>query len=266
MKAFENAPKMFLLTNELPDNSEWIDKSKIFNWSEVQDIVLDKEAKVVSTSGRLTGSYDIYRNEIQEIGIPANDLKTENLFYIHHTNPAMTRWNRYDYDPTPFGVKQIFHLHPDATLVILGANRIAKFNRDFPNAKELRTYLKTKALEWKDNSNKHDRIAHVIQDERRLASIRILDRDSVDDPDLKEMIGLSKRNIKSFLTELELWKGLVTVDSFARDWDNPLKKYALLANLDLTYLAKSAISDLYIYLNAAYAATKEEVEDAVHAR
>lgn len=252
-KKFETNPRRFILTDKLPADSAWIDKKKIYDWQEVKDTIVESDSTKGPKSDRPTGSYDAFIGTVSTLAIEADKLSRKHLFYIHSSVPK----NKYGYHPRPAELSPLLELHPDATLVTLTANRIAKFQRDFPMAQDAREYIRAKASAWEASISKEDRIANTMHKSGDYDLLRFLDPEKVDDPKLIEAIGLFGRNIQSLLNSEKNWRNWVRVKG--ADWKNPLEAYPLAANLDLTYRGLSDIvkAELHLYLNAAYAARKE---------
>ena len=252
-KKLGDTSRSVILTKELPANKEWIDKSKVFPWQEVKDTMIEKEGSSPRADGRPTGSYDAFVAGTSQRGIPADSLSRTELFYVHASIGG--NWHS-----RPGGIDSLLLLHPNATLVTLQKNRINKFIRDFPMAKELNEYLKNKAIEWKDSIDVDDRIAYHIQDNYSYNDFKKLDKDLVADPELKKLIILVKRDVKTLRQEIKNWSNWIRLDDFDKsEWVCPLDKYPLLANLDLTYASQPAIVDAYVYLNAAYKARQGRI-------
>jgi len=245
--------KYFIFCGELPDNHQWIDKSKIYDYAEIKAEVLPKKAAVTDGS-RPTGSYDAFVGGVSSRGIPADDLSRIELFWVHGSSGS----GGYGYHPTPHGLSEILKLHPNATVVTLGANRIAKFERDFPTAWNLGTYLRTKATEWESNISDADRLAWLMHEDRdTYGFLKKLDPKLVNDPVLKKAINISKRDIKKLLDEEVMWSGFICIDRDKLKSPDPFENYRLAAKLYLTNLEDCDISEMYVYFNAVYETAKK---------
>lgn len=249
----DGAVTEFIFVRELPEqNRHWIDPKNVIQWADIKAIKIEKENKV-NGSGRLTGSYDAFVAGQSEGEIPASDLKTGNLFWANSS--VRTSWGGH---PKPDGLDALLKLHPDATVVTMQANRIEKFKRDFPTSQNITEYLRGKAVEWEKSVSERDKLTYVVlHDYSYGGMLKGLDADQVDDPEIKALIKLSTRSIATLENEIRRWSHFVRLNTTtaAAKFTATVEKYPLLGYL--TRVDHRGRNDLYVYLNAAYAARKE---------
>lgn len=245
-----NGVVQFIFVRTLPEaHKHWIDPANIIQWDDIKAIKIEKEAKL-NGSGRLTGSYDAFVKGVSEGQIPASQLDTTNLFYAHSS--VRNSWGGH---PEPRGLKALLKLVPNATVVTLQENRIAKFVRDFPQAQEVNAYMTAKAAEWEKGVSHDDRIAYVIQHDYRLGGLlKSLVAERVNDPELLALVKHARRSLVSLENEVSRWSNYrrLDVSNVSTDVQTILDRYPLLAYL--TNVTGSAKNDVYIYLDAATAA------------
>jgi len=187
-------------------------------------------------------------------GIPADDLSRIELFWVHGSSGS----GGYGYHPTPHGLSEILKLHPNATVVTLGANRIAKFERDFPMSQNLNTYLKNEAIKWESNISDTDRLAWLLHNERETYGfLKKLNPRFVNDPVLKKIINLSTKDIDTLLSEEKLYQDWISIDTSKLKAPEPFENYKLAAKLYLTNLDECDINEMYVYFNAVYETAKK---------
>jgi hypothetical protein len=259
-----------IFCSELPKHSSWIDKSRVYNWeTDIKPIQIDGTTKGVT--GRLTGSYDyVTKIDGRKIGVPANDIPTKNLYWITPLTQKEInynynrRWNSsYEYDADGMRHRELFFSEfPDAVVVLLSANRVEKFVRDFPTAINLIQALKARAAAWESSVSDADKLAyklqnlsgeHYVTDYSNLAQ---LEYNEINDPFLKKMIKSYTRNVDHIRDNSKKWAKVTKLDTTSVEFECPYVKYPLLGNMDLTRADESAKVHAVIYVNAVHGATK----------
>jgi hypothetical protein len=242
-------PEYFVLMDRVP-NRNWIEKSNLHKWSEVAAQKIVRE-NVKRNDGRPSGSYEGTVCGLSQSTILAKDIDV--------TRPLFYRSKRSRSDVTT----AINALYPDATLVVIGDNRINKLVRDFPHAQKAETVLKQRAQDWADNLTHEERLYLHFKDPRRYyydPELNAYDASKIDDPDLAEAVRASQVKSNATLDKENKMYSLWT-DLKPLDWTNPIKKYDLLTDKRFYGRLQGRTADhVYLYLNAAYAADKEETE------
>jgi hypothetical protein len=231
-----------IFCNKLPMRA-WIDPKTVYPWSEIKEQKIVRE-KTKTTSGRPSGSYTGYVAGLYVNIIQAADIDV--------TKPIFYR------DKYEGGHKEIFHLHPDATIVTLGQNRVAKFKRDFPTAKQVTPYIQAQADKWWKSLSNDDKLMLKINESRSLADLMALDASKIDDPELVRVVTILKTNkpeVKAMYNIL----GRHIVGGATFSWSNPLDAYPLLTSALRYDTMRGMFADhAYLYINAAYAAGQEK--------
>lgn len=239
----------------------WLDTtgSNYIMW---EDLVkaLPVKPKVPSTAGgrvkKVKGSFDMYSAAgfAYEKEIP-DDYDADVYFFM---TPGERK--SYDYNLT-YIINHLPGDNSDLNVVMVGANRLAKFNRDYPDIKEFLPYAKSKVI--KDGAgllskDSKDIMSVDYSDKRWLER---LDAKKVDDPEVLRYIGLAKgtpdkteyeRNI-TLSQYLKMWNHVKTWEP--KTEKEILKKYPLLSSLNYY----SMHEHVYVYINAVYAARKDKV-------
>ena len=239
----------YILFTEGDDDvdSVWVDKTRFVDWETLKSALPKKAPKprqIGITGGRLPGSFDIITKDGRQNEQVISS--TNNLFFI--TIQDEKDWN----------VRQVLTLlGSSATVVILGANRLKKFNRDYPSVKEFTKWAQAKVVIdgpslLSDDAKKIRGIDHSVR-----AWANALDVSRVDDPEfaaVRELIKNEKSLTKAYEDNLTLarWvKMWYSVKEHRATEDASLmRRYPLLAYLNYNRHPEH----VYIYLNAAYAA------------
>lgn len=237
----------FLLVETLP-NSEWIDPTQVRTWEEVK---ATKLAQAKRQDGRPAGAYRAYAGG-SYVTLQADEIDTTNpIFYFVGSYDSNTMLVREE--------------NPNATFVELSSNRVAKFMRTFPTAKNVTEAAKEMAQTWADSLTEEECLALHLHDEGRYTRslLNELDEARIDDPDLQMVIDLSRQDVsKTLLEQRKKYWYLYELPEFT--YDNPVEKYPLLdAYMECghywnTEKQCSAREHLYTYLNAAFAAAEME--------
>ncbi len=239
---------VFLHDTDLP-NVDWIDPMLVCDWADVAATKLPSQGR---EDGRPSGSYRATDKDGLRVTVLAEDIDPDGpIFYYDH--------NSY---PTA-QIKLIRDRHKDAIFVELMTNRVGKFTRLFPNAREVRRYTRELAEKWLKGLSKKNRIAIFVKENHTggYQTLNDLDATKIDDPDLKLAVELLTYDLPTKVkNSYQKYQSYVTVDA---DWTNPADNYPLLALYLENYfgygegvddLKATALDHLYIYLNAAYAA------------
>lgn len=241
----------FILVPEIPaEYTIWIDPTLIHPWEEVKAQKIVREGQT-RRDGRPSGSYEGCVNGVHQQVIKAEDIDTSNpIYYVNRTHDHR-HWQYVSFLNTT-GKKY--------TYILLPGNRVAKFQRDFPNAISATTAVADIIKTWKDNLTQEQIDLLVVGDDyyRRndLAMLRKLDDSLVDDPEVKRAIQMASNqlNVKLKGEYDSLFKGHLNLKS---TWQSPLKKYVLLTGSNIYGTMNDKLKqEVYIYLNAVYAAGK----------
>jgi hypothetical protein len=240
----------------------WIDSSLRADWDvDIRPIKLNTNKPGVS--GRLRGSYDVFKDGRWHIGTPADRIDTSELFWINlnefsEKDTTRGRWNvRREAERHNERVlkrrKTVTDRYPNATFVELPSNRIEKFLRDFPMARTVDDVFMEIYNEFKVGIKKADLVRLKIEDCGNVGMLRMLDPNKVGDPQLATAIRQAKRKINLDLKNgIQRMRGLIggfTVDNdkaLKVKWVNPLDNYPLASSQNIEHT--------YLYINAVYAA------------
>lgn len=236
-----STPEFFILTKECPI-PEWVDPATIHPWNEVaaQKIVRETQKRY---DGRPTGSYEGYLATKWQSVIEAKDIDT--------TKPVFWLAKEWDYGSNR---KIIDHNYPDATVVRLGLNRINKFKRDFPMAKEVREHSKELAEAWRNKLSSEQVVSIHLSTSGEIDELKHFDPELINDPQLKSIVSMSKVRDTILIGEHKLYNNWVTLP----DWKNPFNEYKLLTSCSSYDIMKADFREhCYLYLNAVYAAKQE---------
>lgn len=235
-------PTYIILTKEVPI-PEWVDPTTIHDWEEVQAQKIVRETQK-RNDGRPTGSYEGYVAGTRANIIVAADIDTSKPIFYYEKN-----WG-------DSGKKIIDANYPDATIVVLGQNRINKFKRDFPTAKHMREHAKELGKKWVESLSKDDLWYIQISESGDRGNLSRFDAAKIDDPELKRIVTLSNTRNEALLSQKALYSGwLIT---YPEALPSPFSKYPLLTSSSMYDIMKEDFREqCYLYLNAAFAAKQE---------
>jgi hypothetical protein len=248
-------PMFFVLTNTAPD-SPLVRKDRIFDWEDV------RQTKLPPTTmyrGKLVGSYDLIKGfgAYPLVGeIQAKDIDATKPIYFYCD--VETKNDR------SYGIKsRAQHAspycealdEPGATFVAFPPNRRAKFERMFPEAREVREVLIERSTKFmKDLSQDKKKALAVRQIERWNRCLALQDA-TISDPEVVAMLRLATLDIN------DEYKKFIAFSKFHNDIrthlpevPNPMDKYPLVDNI--RYM-NDGVAKLHaaIYVNAVYDAS-----------
>lgn len=229
-------PKHIYVTRSGHPDVKWIGKDNIIQWADVRAIKLQRTA-TAKVNGRLAGSYDMIvdgQTMYQKIGAEID--QSYPVFYHHgpvHSVPSLNL---------------IREAHPKFTIVALGANRIAKFQRIFPQALTATKEVERLAKVWLDSLTKDQRIRLVMPSSAGNNHYSKLDASRIDDPELRDAIRIAKIDVSGIVQKYRQYSYLV--DTAAKvQWTDPMDNYPL---ADFYYHADES----YEYVNLTYSNRK----------
>lgn len=230
-------------------DSPWVDKTKFVDWETLKAALpkKPKQPRQAVIGGRLAGSFDI----INSLGRQNEQTisSTNDLYYIRVQ------------DEKEWDVKNVLGLlKSKATVVILGANRLDKFNRDYPMVKEFTEWAKSQVVVDGSSllSDDAKKIRGIDYEARRW--VNALDPTRLDDPEFADI----RRLIKNEDALTEAYERNLTLARWCKMWysvkehrvttdDSLMTRYPLLRSMSYG----RPHDHVYIYLNAAYAAETE---------
>lgn len=227
------------------DIVDWVDPENIVDWKVIELIKLPRKGREAQ-AGRVAGSYDMYLvkggEATWEEGVVSDDIPANvPVFYC-------------DADEDSNHMHILKNFEQDFAIVPLSPNRVAKFERLFPNAMRSRTKILELHKAWAKKITRNDRLAFTIQQYNTwdCRELRKLDAKKIDDPDVRKAIRLAGRDLTKTIEDAKLF-GSIASTSFKVDWTNPLDDESVYP----LYNSDCEKNHLYMYLNVAYAAKKE---------
>lgn len=233
-------PSLFVIVPRLPrEIRQWIPKERIFKWAEIDAEKLPSTGKGGGKrqDGRPTGSYDLWTSGSMSMsrGVEADTIPTKNLFYYN----GPTGW----YASMPPEVKRLLGLVDGANVVVLAANRIAKFERDFPMARKVGERLAELRKEWRDGLKPNELLALRFHGPNIVEN---LNPDRIEDPKLRRLVKALKNRTR-LVKEMNVHGAEV---GRAADGDQAWENYPLLSSISHYY--GKPHEHVYTYLNAVY--------------
>jgi len=221
------------------DERYWTQDIRTVRWADIEALKVPRTTNGGGTKKR--GTYaGILPDGTESDAIPASTIDTSLPILFANTN----RWGLRRLRSVKMG------LVPQGYVLALPQNRIEKFKRDFPSAQRIGDWAVEQAALALKAIPADDLCALRFQRTYEVEGLRVLDERRVDDPDLKGAIRLAQRDVIAHSETLEKWGARAG----AYDGPHPLDKYPL---VQYTRWGEELLDDLYLYLNAAYAARKE---------
>lgn len=243
-------PKFFILSPHKPD-ATFIPADKIIDYADVKAVKLEYNRSGNYAGGRLKGSYDIYIGGSSRTEVPADKLDTsKGICYL---------------DTTLHG-KEIDWTIAQAlkdggykgTLVLLTANRVDKFNRDFPKAKTVGKVLAGIYNRMVKKVTERDVLIEKVRSEID-SSWRQIDPATINDPALREALMMRKeatspawKMINDTFCNYQI-RRIAGVETYTRqdvEFNDPTDDYKVAQHM-LRYC--DDIDHVVLYLNAVYA-------------
>ena len=257
INAFATDVSYVLLTSEKNLQVDWVPSDRVITWEKLKERAPKKSrpAKTTTTApGRIAGSWDYYdKHQFHgEKTIPNNAI----LYYIETVAK-----NRL---PTSMSIVNILKLiDDDGVVVILPANRKAKFLRENPKAKSFMDYMES-YITW-DGKKLLSPTGKKILSLTSVVTqwVERLKNSKIHDPEIKSLQA-ALENKDSHLSEYNRHYQLAGMTGrkykFKRfgpgdsnNQYNPFDSYTLLEGLSF-YRSSDMIDDVVIYINAAYQA------------
>lgn len=241
----------FLLIEKIPTtHRKWIDPKNIYKWADVAAEKVKIERAAARRDGRPTGSYEGYVNGEYKRVIQADEIDQSNpVFYVNKTAFS-------------FGQNHVNVLSElgDHTVVLMASNRIKKFEREFPAAKPAINFINERIQKWLKNLSEGDKIAIGLQDDYEYRYLKGLDSERIDDPTLKDTVAtLTGERLKKINKKRNLYAPVYRMHFASNLTSNPADAYPLLTALNgYATMNNERKEHLYLYINAAYAARKEQ--------
>jgi len=225
----------------------------VFTWEEVNAEKIIR-AKVPRSDGRPTGSYEGYIGAVFSNSIEAGDIDLTKPLYWY-PKVKEDRWSR----PVPNGMRIVQKMEKDATIIELGANRVAKFQRDFPHAMTTRERVQELADAWVKGLTNDDKIwLSMKQDSSNCWILSKLIESDVLDPELRLAIQsctTSNKTLEENHSQYQSW----VADKLNLEKVNPLAAYPLLTSMSMYGTMSAELKNhMTIYVNAVYSAAQNK--------
>lgn len=230
----------FALSAGEPDPlvAEWFGKDRIIDWAPIDAIKLPREARATTVSGRIPGSYNfIGPDGAYHSGRPGDEIDQSKP--VHYVRSArLYAAERYR---TALG---------EVTVVALSENRIEKFCRLFPSAKDVATLIADEYQAWIKSLDDDSREALLMRLERAQRTLRLMDADKVDDPAIRRAIRLAKLDTDALAAKRTSYQEIMgwLDPSDLGETKDALEPYVLFDAAQMHYHPEH----VYRYLNTEY--------------
>lgn len=242
----------YVLLNELPFKT-WVSKDRIIDWEKIKAIKLPKDG--TTQGGRPVGAYDVIMPGQQYTAVvEAKELVAiKDLYWFpYQVGLDSTIW------------KLVQSEKPGAALVKLKENRVAKFERTFPQAKRLRDAAREIAQAWFDGLSSDQRKWLSVKQNSEANQLALLDGKKIHDPQLATIARIAKQKHDGLLEKARsynyLYEGELEFKDIEIDEDYPLMNLGSM-RYGMTDEEKAAYKEhVYLYLNAVYASKQAQAQ------
>ncbi len=260
-------PEHFILYGVEPPLNGWVPQDRFLSWEDIKAIKIEREtsgAYGVKTK-KVSGSYPVWlldgdNKAKYKFEVLASDLDTSKPIY-YYTTQTFSSWRKEDNDwrVGPAAARYL----PEGTVVKLALNRIEKFKRDFPEAKELVPSLQ--AIHEAKVLALDDEIKQAWAQQARGADLlKQLDPDYINDPMLRKAIESARLKVDGKVgpigemqrCDIGSWLRLPEVDLSEIEIYELAEHYPLAAAR--TSLYGEPHEHVYIYMNHIYALRSNE--------
>ncbi len=236
------AEHFYAVTAVPKDLVRWIDPSKIKSWLDVKATKLPKVAGANGRKAALGAArYDAHTED---------GLKTLALDEINPTNLMFCgkRDDSYpDYDLLKFHFRKF-------TVLTLGANQLAKVQREFPKIRRFSTVEKELRDKWVSELTEEDKV--YLSSRGQSETYKVFDEDRILDPVMKQAISLAKSKRDALENALRVHSPVY----IEADVPTPLDKYPLVQALR-SWQWKDMEDHIYFYMNGIYQAKQMAASD-----
>lgn len=254
----ERPERFILITGPLPpDLRTWIGDAKVYDWRvgpplEKAPSQRRERSAANGGTGINAGVYDVrdLRGYAGSAHVPVRAVDARDLDRsrpILYTFKNVESWGvvKEQREATDRIAR---HVSPDAQIVLLGLNRAAKFQRDFPRSESLEKYNARMRAEWIAKMSADDRAYLTIANGPGVGVFKSLEVDRIDDPALKEAVRIANLPLGHLLEEQRIFGTVPT-----GDFKDPRARYPL---FPYGAVALKEREHVYLYVNAAYGATR----------
>lgn len=239
-------PAQFITCHHKP-NSPWIEPKNIIAWQPVSEIKLPRVSKALGRdlSGRIPGSYDVYVHNDGtfnwEWGIPAEDFDDTIPLY----------WDTYHRNTVERHGKALAEVEDAFQIVALSSNRIDKFRRFFPQARQFSDVAHEYWKYWSaDYLAKHERDLIALNQTVGTSRYLIFGHGRLADPRLnyaRTLARMANHQFDRYNDTLKWFKRMSIRYSLGGEWDDPMERYPLLKYSDTRHTKHNRL-----YVNAVY--------------
>lgn len=241
----------------------WVDTTseRFVDWEDLKAALPKRTPKPRSLStgpSRIPGSFDYWTKDGMHYEKPLPANKT--VYYIRIKDES-------EKGETKVNVRQVLTLlNDDSAVIRLGENRINKFTRENPQAKNFMTIFPKKVVTKSETLLSADAKRVLSFSSETQDWIRKFDLSKLDDPAFKEaadLIAQRPKLLEAYDRNYNLAvamnmrynverHGITAADS------SLLKNYPLLDTIRNSYYSRLPMEHVYIYMNAAYAAAQKK--------
>ncbi len=240
--------------DELPaDVKAWIDPARVVTWSHIKANYKIERATASGGYGswkQVKGSYeDVWTENGAAVGeTPADKIRQDKPIFFFQTR----EWHYRN------AVEALKSDYPAFTLVKLQANRVGKFQRDFPAAQHVRTVLDGLLDKFLKSVTLEQRKAAFVQSNLAygLPILQDIDPAKIDDPALREIMRLGKIDLKSLTARANVFGYAMRrrVEVPHKEISDPLSSYPMLMLTRHQRPSPTMKQHILLYINAAFAA------------
>lgn len=226
---------------------QWFEGATIVDWAEISKLKIPTKRRYSRTGvAKPTGSYKkAYVNGQYVDTLVAADIDT--------SKPIFYTTGEVFFNCSHEAIAT--HKPGGFTYVFLTPNRVNKFCRDFPKAKEPNEFLRKLVERKAKKITREDMYLEAVRQNARRTCLEYIDADRVLDPAIKHARELMSAPRSA---RMVAWDKIDHLASYVRadvnlptvEWEDPLEAYTLIP--ERYYLKRTDMNHIYLYMNALF--------------
>jgi hypothetical protein len=238
-----NRYSIYVLLKDKPDAEtiSWLNPDCVVDWKEVAATKIVRAKRSTKDPNMIYGAYDAINSSGHAKRMEANELVGKKLYHWH----GMIG-DAYNY------AAALREFEPDALVVSLASNRIAKYDRVFPESKDVVTAVQDLYTTWNDSLTEDDKLAIALhQNYSTPYRSNLVKAEDFDDPYLSKVITLSKKRDDINIRRWDLFRYCVSTHQ-RMEMVDPLEPYPLVSSHSLINHDPKTREHVRMYINMIY--------------
>jgi hypothetical protein len=233
----------YVLLKDKPDAEtlSWINPDSVVDWKEVAATKIVRAKRSTKDPNIIYGAYDVIDSSGHAKRMEANELVGKKLYHWHGMFG-----DAYNY------AAALREFELDALVVCLASNRIAKYDRIFPDSKDVTATVQDLYATWNDSLTEDNKLAIALH--RNYSNpyrSNLVKAEDFDDPYLSRVITLSKKRDDINIRRWDLFRCCVSTHQ-RMEMADPLEPYPLVSSHSLISSDPETREHVRMYINMIY--------------